>query len=218
MFDAEAYLFDMDGTICHTEPLHLAAVRVVLERWGKSLNTHVFETQMAGQTTAAVFSRLFPEWSAAQRQQLVEEKEQLFRDMAHALKPVPGVADFIARLRHMGRTIALVTNAPRCDVDFILGVLGMSEQFPIRVIASELAQPKPHPLAYLTALELCGAGAADALAFEDSITGVTSARLAGITTIGITTTLSADELTIAGASATMPDFAQHHLSGAGVFA
>lgn len=206
MTAAAAYLFDMDGTLCHTEPLHFSALRQVLSEVGQELDTRLFETQLAGQTTRVVFNTLFPELSIHERDSLLKRKEKLFRELAWNLTPTPGVLDFMDWVEDSGAAIALVTNAPRMDMEYILQVLNMSKRFNKRVVAAELPHPKPHPMPYLRALEACGVSAGSAIAFEDSLAGVMSATTAGIKTVGITTTLGSDALLKAGASATVCDF------------
>ena len=203
---ADAYLFDMDGTLCHTEPLHFAALRQVLSENGQELDTRLFETQLAGQTTQVVFRTLFPDIPDFEREAQLKRKEELFRELAWHLTPTPGVVDFITWAEDEGAVIALVTNAPRIDMEYILEVLDMSKRFHPVIVASELPRPKPHPMPYLLALDICAVSAAKAIAFEDSFAGVTSATTAGIKTVGITTTLGSDALLKAGASTTVSDF------------
>lgn len=203
---ADAYLFDMDGTLCHTEPLHFAALRQVLSENGQELDTRLFETQLAGQTTQVVFKTLFPELADVDRDVLLKRKEDLFRELAWHLTPTPGVLEFLDWVEGRGAAIALVTNAPRVDMDFILHVLDLPKRFHTTVVASELPQPKPHPMPYLRALEICQVSPMSAIAFEDSFAGVTSATTAGIKTIGLTTTLTPGALLKAGASAAVGDF------------
>ena len=202
----QAYLFDLDGTLCHTEPLHFTALRRIVEGRRRTLDRQTFETQLAGQTTHTVMARLFPGLPEAERNTLVEAKEKLFREFARGLMPVAGVADFIDAVADTGAHIGLVTNAPRMDADYILRLLRLDHRFGVKVIASELSDPKPHPMAYLQALTECGVKADNAIVFEDSIAGVKSATAAGIRTVGVTTTLSREDLTAIGAFMTIPDF------------
>jgi len=74
------------------------------------------------------------------------------------------------------------------------------------VIGGELKRSKPDPLPYLTALELTGASAAQAVAFEDSVSGVRAAAAAGIAVVGITTGLSPERLVAEGAVFGAADF------------
>jgi len=74
------------------------------------------------------------------------------------------------------------------------------------LVAEELARPKPDPLPYLTGLQQLGAEARQALAFEDSLPGVTAASGAGIFTVGVATTQTAERLLAAGAQLVIDDF------------
>ncbi len=74
------------------------------------------------------------------------------------------------------------------------------------VIGAECARAKPHPEPYLEGLRRLRVPAADAIAFEDSPSGLQAAVAAGLATFGISTTQSADVLAAAGAAAVIPDF------------
>ncbi|WP_163027289.1 HAD family hydrolase, partial [Pseudomonas viridiflava] len=74
------------------------------------------------------------------------------------------------------------------------------------VIGGELARGKPHPMPYLTALELLGVSADEAIAFEDSLAGVQSAHAAGIHTFGMLSGLQEQQLREAGARSVIKDF------------
>lgn len=93
----------------------------------------------------------------------------------------------------------------------MLNALGLADRFGTLVIGGELEHGKPHPLPYLTALEWLGAKAQDAVAFEDSASGVRSASSAGIFTFGMLTALDEEQLREAGAKAVIRDFGDRKL-------
>ena len=103
--------------------------------------------------------------------------------------------------------VAVVTNAPRANVDAALSALGLAGRLPIAVIGAELERSKPDPLPYLRGLELTRAAANRSVAFEDSPTGVRSATAAGLAVVGMTTSLNAASLIEAGATFAAADFA-----------
>lgn len=104
--------------------------------------------------------------------------------------------------------LALVTNAPRLNAEHVLRLLGFNGSFEIVVVAGELAQPKPDPLPYLRALEHLSVSPENAVAFEDSLSGVRSAVAAGLYTVGLTTSESAERLLEVGAGLTAADFSE----------
>ena len=201
-----AFLFDMDGTLADTEPLHLRALRTTLALHGRDLSDEVFHRDMSGRPSLEVAARLFPEETASGHADLVEQKETLFREMAVDLAPTRGLEALLERAVRQGLRTALVTNAPRRNAEHMLAVLGLSRRFDVMVLAGDLARSKPDPLPYLTALSQLSLAPHEALAFEDSVPGVLSATRAGVGTVGVATSLDAKTLIGAGATFVIDDF------------
>jgi len=84
--------------------------------------------------------------------------------------------------------------------------MGLEARFEHVLVAEELERAKPDPLPYLTGLQRLGAEAGQALAFEDSLPGVKAASGAGIFTVGVATTQTAERLMDAGAGLVIEDF------------
>lgn len=101
---------------------------------------------------------------------------------------------------------AVVTTSPRESVEAVLTTLGLLDFFSLLVVGDEVERGKPDPLPYLTALRSFGIQAADAVAFEDSVSGITAARAAGVSTIGMCSSLSKEDLIAAGAVRTAKNF------------
>lgn len=207
-----AFLFDLDGTLCHTEPLHFRALQQILREIGHDLDPNAFARHCIGETTASGVRRLVPNIDEAACADTVSRTEARFREFLSDLKPLDGLMQLLARLAEMAALTALVTNAPREDVDLMLNALCLDDRFDAIVIAGELAKPKPDPLPYLEALQRLGIGAHEAVAFEDSLAGITSSTKAGIYTVGVETSLTGPELVRAGADMTVRDFTDHRLS------
>ena len=102
--------------------------------------------------------------------------------------------------------IGVVTNAPAENARAMTEALDLAGFFDAEVLAADLPAGKPDPVAYSTALERLGVIAEEALAFEDSPSGIASAVGAGITTVGIASTHDPEKLLKAGASHAYPDF------------
>jgi HAD superfamily hydrolase (TIGR01509 family) len=107
---------------------------------------------------------------------------------------------------------AVVTNAPRENAEFMLQVLELTQQFETVVLAEELERSKPDPLPYQVGLERLGALAKNAIAFEDSPSGIRSAVGAGILTVGIASTHPPEDLYAVGATLVVSDFADRPLA------
>ncbi|MFK0310762.1 HAD family hydrolase [Pseudomonas sp. NPDC090233] len=202
-----ALLFDLDGTLTDTDTLHLQAFRQLLrEHDGRELTQAQFDAQVSGRANGPLFADLFPQASTVDCLALADRKEALFRELAPALEPMPGLLRLLEHAEVNGIGMCVVTNAPRLNAEHMLSAMGLGARFEHVLVAEELARPKPDPLPYLTGLECLGADAGQALAFEDSLPGVQAANGAGIFTVGIATTQTPERLLAAGAKLVVNDF------------
>ncbi|MCF8985166.1 HAD-IA family hydrolase [Pseudomonas syringae] len=201
-----ALLFDLDGTLIDTDELHLNAYNQLLARWERSMDIGYYKAHVMGFPDDMIFGGLFPDIPAAQYASLAAEKEAMFRAQLGETIPVAGVLRILDHARETGLRTAVVTNAPRDNAMAMLTGLGIVDRFDTIVIGGELARGKPHPMPYLTALELLGVTADQALAFEDSLAGVQSASAAGIHTFGMLSGLDEGQLRAAGARDIIRDF------------
>ncbi|RIY01934.1 HAD family phosphatase [Aureimonas flava] len=202
----EALLFDLDGTLVHTDPLHFLAMRGLLEAEGVAIDDATFQAHVSGQPNEAIGRHFFPERGPAEHRAFIERKEARFRELAGALVPLAGVVAFIDRARAEGLRVALVTNAPRANVSHMLEAIGLADRFETVIYGDELARGKPDPLPYRLALEAFGLAPDRAVAFEDSPPGLAAAKGAGLFCVGIATSRSPEALRAAGADLAVADF------------
>jgi HAD superfamily hydrolase (TIGR01509 family) len=200
----EALLFDLDGTLADTDPLHLIAWAEALLPHGIEVDEEFYRTRMSGRLNPDIVAELLPHLSPREAEDLVHSKEARVPKLAEELEPLPGLVEFLRRTSGIPR--ALVTNAPRDNAEVMLGVLGLEEAFDTVVLAEDVGAGKPDPAPYLAALEKLQLAASDTLAFEDSPSGIRSAVAAGIPTVGIASTHPPESLEEAGAFTTTRDF------------
>lgn len=205
--DGAALLFDIDGTLVDTDRLHLEAFNRIFGPLGHSFDTARFKAELQGFSMTSIMDRFLAAEPPARRREIMEEKEAAFRALAAAgLEPMPGLVQLLDAADAAGLPIAAVTNAPRANAELLLGSLGLRGRFKAVILGDELPHGKPHPLPYLEALRALDAEADLSVAFEDSASGVTSARAAALATVGIMTSLTAAELRAAGATTTAADY------------
>lgn len=202
----DALLFDLDGTLTDTDQLHLLAFQRLLQAQGRELTREEYEANISGRANPELCRYLFPEQSVEEHQRFADSKEALFRELAPELEPMRGLMRLLSYAAEQKWGLAVVTNAPRANADHMLYAIGLREHFHTVVVAEELARAKPDPLPYLTGLARLEASPERALAFEDSITGLTAAKNAGIFTVAIATTVSHQALVAAGAHLVIDDF------------
>lgn len=201
-----AILFDLDGTIVNTDPIHYQAWQDMLLKYGIEIDETFYKSRISGRLNPEIVKDILPQLSPAAGAKFADEKEALFRQKAPNLKPLAGFSELLAwtETHHLKR--ALVSNAPRLNVEFMLEVLGIKEAFDIVVLAEDCIAGKPDPAPYEVALQKLAITAEPAIALEDSPSGIRSAVSAGIRTVGIASTHDPQVLQEIGAFLVIPDF------------
>lgn len=201
----QALLFDLDGTLLMSDPIHEQIFRGLFADRGIAIDDAFYGRHVHGRLNVDVFAEFLPD--EADPQGLSEWKEAEFRRLLPRPYPaLPGVVPFIEDALARGWQVALVTNAMRANADAMLAAIGLSHAFETLVIGEECSNGKPHPEPYQTAMAALDVAPSNCIAFEDSPTGLASARAAGARVVGVGSTLAADALFTAGAHVTITDF------------
>lgn len=202
----KAIVFDFDGVIVDSEPLHYRAFLQTAQSQGvpvdfdydEYLRKYVgyddrdgFRAMIESVDTRAVAAADFP----TKLKHLCDRKEHVFKEIVDAgFETIPGVLDFIAGLPR-DLPIAIASGATRADIELILGKLGIKPRFSAIVTASDVARSKPDPQTYRAAFAGLQKKFNDGdlqpkhvVAIEDTAAGIESARGAGLHTLGLTTT------------------------------
>lgn len=202
----KALIFDMDGTLVHSDPVHLQAFAEILGPEGVVIDDVVFRNSIIGHTNESIFATLLPHHSVSEHEQFAQRKEAAFRRLATELRPLDGLPELLDWADRHGIQVALVTNAPILNATHMLDIIGVTKRFATTVTIEDVIRGKPDPLPYLTALERLGITADSAIAFEDSPSGMRAAKGAGLFSFGMLTGLSAEEMVAVGADRTIADF------------
>ena len=200
-----AIVFDFDGVIADSEPLHFRAFRDVLAASGVELTEHDYYTRYLGFDDLGAFNAIAAErgraWSAADLAGLAARKaermEALERDASVLF---PGAAAAILRAA-AAVPLAIASGALGAEIRRVLDRADLTRYFSAIVSAEDTPAGKPAPDPYRRAVELLSAAAGDpvlqaaeCVAIEDSRWGIESARTAGLRTVGVTTSYAAGEL------------------------
>ena len=202
-----ALLFDLDGTLIDSDAAHLRAFQRVFAAHGVAVDKQSYYRRIHGSDNSAIGRDFLPHLSEAEQAATLEAKEERYREDLGAVEPIAGIDALLDFAVARGLRCAVVTNAPRANVEAVLGALGLAVRLPLWVIGVELERAKPDPLPYQTALTRLGAEAGRSIAFEDSLSGLNAAKGAGLAVVGLTTTLAANKLLAAGAEIAVADFA-----------
>jgi HAD superfamily hydrolase (TIGR01509 family) len=176
----------MDGLLLETEVLWQRAEGRLFERHGAEFT---FEDKLSVMGTSAAFTGEFVArrlgYPADRAASLIREVSDLMLEELQAeVDARPGAVELVKRLQ--GRVpLGLASNSPRFLVDAALRSAGFSEPFDAIVCSDDVLRPKPAPDLYLLACERLGVPPADALALEDTASGIAAAKAAGMACIAV---------------------------------
>lgn len=203
-----ALIFDMDGVLIDSEPLHKRAKQRAFEEHGIVLSEDVYDSYKGRPDATMLPELLLPRgWTPEKIDQFSRRKRQFYEEIEHQLREVPGAVDFI-QWAAAHYKLALATSSTKRNREATFRVLGIGDEFSAVVDASGHTRPKPEPEVFLIAMEKLGVTADDCWIIEDSVNGVKAAKSAGAFAVGITTTFAREILCDTGADTVVDSFAE----------
>ncbi len=200
----KALLFDMDGTLVDSDPIHIAVFVDFLAERGVTITEADYMARIHGRRNVEIFRDLLPE---ADPVEMDLAKEAAYRErVGTRMDPMPGARELIRQARSSGVRIGAVTNGPRANLEAVLTATGLTDAFDHTGTSNDVTHGKPHPELYLAALDALNVTPDETLVFEDSPSGIAAARAAGIDVIAISSSLSPEVLVGHGALFAVPDF------------
>ncbi|NES04694.1 MAG: HAD-IA family hydrolase [Okeania sp. SIO2F4] len=207
----KAILFDLDGTLANTDPLHYQTWKEILNNHGVAIDHNSYKQYISGRTNPAIIQDLLPHLSTTEVEELADYKEAKFREIATNLEPLTGLLEFIEWVEKQKLQKAVVTNAPPENAEFMLEILQLTDTFPLVILGGVMTVGKPDPAPYKLCLEKLEISPEEAIVFEDSRSGIKSAVGAGIYTVGVASTHEPESLLEVGASIVINDFSDEKL-------
>jgi HAD superfamily hydrolase (TIGR01509 family) len=191
-------LWDLDGTLVDSEDYHWRSWRDTMRADGVAISHEQFLASFGLRN-----DRILTNWLGASDgdriRRLGDAKEREYRRLAEmqGLAPLPGAAEWLARLHEKGWKQAIASSAPRENVDVMLRVLGLTPYFDAIVSAEDVTAGKPDPQVFLAAAFRLRLPPARCIVVEDAAGGIEAARRAGMRSIGVSRTaiLDADVFT-----------------------
>jgi HAD superfamily hydrolase (TIGR01509 family) len=195
-----AYLFDCDGTIADSMPLHYRAWKQALGEWNCPFDEELFYA-WGGKPPVEIIATLNRMRGLTMPvEQVAERKENLYYALLPELKPVPEVLEQIDAMQ--GRVpFAVVSGSTRASIVRTLAAVGLLDRFDVLVGSEDYARSKPAPDAFLVAAERLQVPAQECLVFEDTALGIEAARAAGMAAVRVPAPLERHAGTRAGAGA-----------------
>jgi HAD superfamily hydrolase (TIGR01509 family) len=180
----DAYLFDCDGTIVDSMPLHYLAWKRIFAEHGCDFTEQRHYT-LGGMPTEEIIATLNAEQGLTMDPvEVALQKEEYYYEIIHQLQGIPEVLEEI-EAKHGTIPFAVVSGGTRDSVTRSLNALGILDKFDLLVCAGEYEKSKPDPEPYLMAAKLLGVVPERCLVFEDTEIGIRAATAAGMTSVKI---------------------------------
>ena len=191
----KAVLWDMDGVIADSNSFHFAAWQETFAKRGINFTKEDF-TKLFGTRNDFIIRKVLGKGLPEEDiEPIVQEKEASFRQKAKSnIKPLPGVMKLLNTIKKGNFKLALVSSAPKENIDLISSELKLEEYFNSIVSGREVPQSKPNPQIYLLAAERLGTQPESCIVIEDSPPGVKAAKAAGMRCLAVANTHSKEEL------------------------
>ncbi len=204
----KAVIFDMDGVVVDSEPMHIEAEKQILLKYGVEISADELR-RYTGTTAEFEFTDLIRKYRLnATVDKLFREKEKiLFRLLEKQTKPTKGVVRVIKSLKRKGLKLAIASSGHRKLVRYFLRKLKIASCFDSVVCAEDITRSKPDPEIFLKAAESLGLDPPECVVIEDSALGVEAAKGAGMKCIAFRNPNSGDQ-DLSKADLVIDDFAK----------
>ncbi len=183
-----AVVFDLDGVLLDSEPLHFRAASRVFARTGKVL-TQALYRQFIGCGALETWTawKATHELGSSVAELIAEDEKARLNEIEHGVDAIGAAIELARRLAGSAMPLAIASSSTPATIDAELRALGIGDVFKLRASGEHVARSKPAPDVYLRAAELLGVPAGSCLAIEDSPVGVAAAKAAGMICVAVPT-------------------------------
>lgn len=192
----KAFIFDMDGVIIDSEPVH----REIEQSLFRECGINVSEGEhlgFIGSTSHYMWDKLRKKHNLSNTlEELVERNRVIYLDHLNSdetVKPIEGVGELIKELHEKGIKLAVASSSPINVIETVVNTFKLKDYFDILVTGDEVTKSKPEPDIFLHAAEKLGVKPENCIVIEDSSNGVKAAKKAGMKCIGYKNLGSGDQ-------------------------
>jgi beta-phosphoglucomutase family hydrolase len=183
----QTVIFDLDGVIIDSEPVHFKLERQMLDELKVDISSEEHNSYV-GMSSENMWTTIVNKHDLSyQPAELVKKKHSLYLDHLineQNLHPIPGVAELIKELYQNNFKLIIASSSPLEVIDAVLKKFDLSNYFIATISGTQLTHSKPHPEIFLRAATLADSEPEECVVIEDSQNGVTAAKAAGMKCIG----------------------------------
>lgn len=184
----KAVIFDMDGVLVNTEPLHYEMWKETLHRRGVELEYEIYK-DCIGSTNGYLMELVLKNYGVDFRQDeaifeecLAVEREMIIKE---GMPKMTGVIEMLERMKDAGYVLAIASSSPIEFIEYAMDYIGARDYFALLSSGDRIAHPKPAPDIYIRAAEKLGVAPSECVILEDSANGCRAAKAAGAVCIGL---------------------------------
>jgi beta-phosphoglucomutase len=204
-------IFDFDGVIVNSHPVHMQAWKAFLFSKGKKITDADLSFVREGAKREEILRHFLGELTPEQITSYGAEKDKLFQVRSNEVKLVAGFADFLAGMDSAGMPCAVATSGSRRRVEQGLQAFNLHNRFRAVVTGDQVDRGKPDPALFLLAAQAVQVEASHILVFEDAVAGVVAAKRAAMKCVGIAANGRKTDLKNAGADLVVENFSHTNL-------
>ena len=179
-------IFDLDGTILDSMPMHLQSYNYALQPWGVDYPIEVFQSR-AGIPTLKTLEMIAEEYNVQNPDydEIIGRIRYFESNNSHQITMIEPIYEIIKEA-HGRLPMAIGTGNSRKHVDLLVDQFSLDQYMPHIITATEVTHGKPHPETFLKCAELIGIEPEDCVVFEDGVLGIEAALTAGMQVVDVT--------------------------------
>jgi beta-phosphoglucomutase len=202
----EGIVFDMDGVLIDSHPVHRIAWSKFLATVGKSVSDEGLSFILAGRRREEILRHFLGDLSESKIAEYGHQKDLFFEENFQDVRLIPGVSKFLETLETAGLEAGIATSASSARTWGTLRRLKLDQRFTAVVTGDDVDAGKPDPAVYQLAAQRMNLSPEQLLVLEDAPCGVQAAKAAGMRCVGVSTNGRAETLRQCGAELVIPDF------------
>jgi beta-phosphoglucomutase len=202
----EGIVFDMDGVLIDSHPVHRIAWSKFLATVGKSVSDEGLGFILAGRRREEILRHFLGDLPESKIAEYGHQKDLFFEENFQDVRLIPGVRKFLGAMRRAGLDAGIATSASSARTWGTLRRLKLDRRFTVVVTGDDVNVGKPDPEVYRLAARRMNLSPDKLLVLEDAPCGVQSAKSAGMRCVGVASNGRAEDLRRAGAEDVIPDF------------
>ena len=211
MPEIKAIIFDMDGVLVDSEPIHQKVEVEICHEFGIEVPADAWDN-FHGQKLKEIYEHVSKKYGKGDEpiEKMMKRKIEIYLGVAlQEMRLVAGVTEFLNKLETSKKfAYAIATSGPKMQQDKILEKFKLEHFFSIMVTADDVTRGKPDPEVYAFTAKKLNIAPENCLVIEDSDNGIISAKAAGCQACGITTTFPRERLEKAGADMVVANFSE----------